>query len=191
MQKRDPIDVSRVATYLRTSAADWPQTGRARLMLWARSVLVYGAMFVVVLPLVLGHPGEIFDIRSAALWYRLATAVVLAAIGVAYGDYLHRSAQRDPHAAASRLISEVQEPRGMGWILRTIRVGILMGLGIGIPVGLLLSLLPADSFSERAEAFALFVGLTLLWTQPAAFGIRWLSVYSARRYLKRLESSAS
>jgi hypothetical protein len=186
----DNVDSARIAAVLRQAVIDHPLEGRARVRLWLWNLLAHGFLFVVVVPLISGRWDNAFDPGRPFLWYRIAMAVVLAGVNVAYFDVIARRAVRDPDAAVARVASDVVAQTAPGWVLRTIRLGLIMGLGIGVPVGLLIALVPPMSQVERFEVFGMFVGLTLLWTQPAAFAIRWLSLNSAKRFLKRAEVPA-
>lgn len=85
------------------------------------------------------------------------------------------------HEAALHVAEDVT---GRGWLRRVLRRGFWMGLGVGLPVGLLLAFTTAPAelpAGGRIGTTLMYVGLTMLWTMPASFGIRWLSVRSLKR----------
>jgi hypothetical protein len=75
--------------------------------------------------------------------------------------------------------------RAPGWVRRVIRRGVLLGLSIGAPVGLLLALTtPSAELPPGGQVSVIlsFTALTLLWTMPFSFGARWLSLRSLNRH---------
>lgn len=86
------------------------------------------------------------------------------------------------YEAAKTIEASARRP---GWMRRTVGTGLLMALGVGIPVGLLLAFttpladLPPGG---RAGAVLLFVGVSALWTIPFSFGARWLSLRSLNKH---------
>lgn len=94
------------------------------------------------------------------------------------------------YEAAKKITSDA---RGPGWVGRVIRRGVLMGFGIGVPVGLLMALispvaeLPTGS---RTGAVLSFIAMTMVWTVPFSFGARWLSLRSLRRHESREQLSS-
>jgi hypothetical protein len=63
-------------------------------------------------------------------------------------------------------------------------MGALATAGIGLPVGLLMAgVFPASELPGGSPALGLltFVGATALWTFPAMFVLRWLTLWRHRR----------
>lgn len=95
-----------------------------------------------------------------------------------------RGAPRDEAAAIAALQRRWASLTSRGWPLRTLAIGLLLGAGVGIPVGIVFAsdLRPHElPPGGRAVAVAGFLGMTLLWTIPFAFGMRLLEM---RRYRK-------
>jgi hypothetical protein len=97
----------------------------------------------------------------------------------------------DADHLAERVMQQIESLAGPGWVKRALLWGLLLGAGIGIPVGLLLAFtaLPAAiPGGNRFLAVPLFFGMTLLWTIPMSFLFRWWSLISHRRFLRRVDS---
>ena len=100
--------------------------------------------------------------------------------------------QFDDHALdtdrrARAIAQDLRALGGSGWMGRSLRTGVFLGAAIGIPVGLLL----AASWdplrfpvSNRWMVVPSFVGVTMLWTIPFAFIVRWVSLLALRRFVK-------
>jgi hypothetical protein len=95
---------------------------------------------------------------------------------------LRRMAARGPAPLADHVEKEHDRLSGDRWLAHVMRMGLLLLLLIGVPIGLLLAaFLPAQP-ATRAIAFLAFVGMTALWTVPGAFVIRWFTLRSYRRW---------
>lgn len=96
----------------------------------------------------------------------------------------------DPDKVADKVLRDVQSLAGPGWPGRSLAFGLKLGLGVGIPIALLLAVLgprmPLPGGSRWLGA-TIFVGLTLLWAIPLGFLLRWWSLVTYRRLLKRVD----
>ncbi len=80
---------------------------------------------------------------------------------------------------------------GPGWPARTALTGLLLTLGIGIPVGLLMAVaLPESELlaPNRPLTVLAFTVMTAVWAFPMAFAIRWFTVRSQRKLMYDPES---
>ena len=159
-----------------------------RAILYTAITIVF---FVVLNPLINGTPREVFDVSSKSFWIRFSFAIATAAL-LLVNAYRNEARRRiDPGAVASKTVAEFETLTGPTWFWVTLRMGVLLGLGIAIPVSLLIVLLPGAELettsSELISALS-FTGATLLWTIPAAFIIRVISVRSIRRLAERGET---
>ena len=99
-----------------------------------------------------------------------------------------RQARESPASLAREIEAEWAELVRPRWPLRTLATGLVMGLGIGLLVGPLLAFgLPPDERPAGGPAviWLSFVGLTLLWTIPMAFLLRWGTLRFYRRLSRR------
>jgi len=99
-----------------------------------------------------------------------------------------RMVPRSDAAFVRKVEKEWQQMTGRGWLRRVVAMAVLMGVGIGTPVGFLLAYSAPGAEPSGASMFLsvlAFVGLTLLWTLPASFGIRWMSIRQFRKYVIR------
>jgi len=75
---------------------------------------------------------------------------------------------------------------GPGWLARTALTGVLITLGVGIPIGLLIAFgsdpseLPSQS---RVLMVLAFTGMTGAWAIPISFLLRWVSIRSQRKLM--------
>lgn len=94
----------------------------------------------------------------------------------------------DTERRMQRIGRELQSLGGPGWILRSILTGIKLGLAIGLTVGVIMLLTWSTSrlgSPNRWAFFSAFVGVTLLWTIPAAFILRWIQLLALKRMVKQ------
>jgi hypothetical protein len=95
-----------------------------------------------------------------------------------------RLGRQSPDAAAAAIQQEWADLVRPGWAFRTLAMGLGMGLGIGVPVGALLAF--GLSRAERPSGGVVtvwlsFIALTLLWTIPMAFLLRWGTLWFYRQ----------
>lgn len=93
----------------------------------------------------------------------------------------------DPDYKVREISESLRSLGGAGWAWRSLRTGVFLGASIGIPVGLLLALdWRPEHFpvANRWMVLPSFVGVTLMWTIPFAFLLRWLSLLGLRRFVK-------
>ena len=161
-----------------------PQTWRTVLV----RVVSLLTIMLVIIPLITGDPRGIIAVHTPAWWIRLGAAVVLLLFSFSYEWLLVRAIRRKgPEAMARKFDLDWRKLTGPRWVRRVTLVGIMMGLGIGIPVGTLLALfipgadLPATG---RVGVLLLFVAATVAWTLPAAFGIRFLTLRYYRSFTR-------
>ena len=162
------------------------------------SRMLGGAVFVLALtlgPTVLsplafgeGWEGVAAYVRAepwASLWLPLiVAAVLLAASAIAQ---FGRSA-RDVSRIARRIERDWKLLTEGRWVIRTVSLGIAMGSFVGFPIGALLAFeaRPAElpEVGGRLGIVLSFVGMTLLWTVPAAFWIRFMAIRQYRPLLR-------
>ena len=168
-----------------------PRTWRVRR--WLQSIVVNGILFVFVLPLVFGEVDETWDPNGHKLWVRLAMVIIVAASNIAFADHLAKKAGGDPVKLAAQHKSDYDRFHGVGWIGRTVGMGVKMGMLIGLPIGILLVTIPIAQPATiwgRVGVFTMFVGATMAWTIPAAFVIRLLTLRSLKKYMVAKPQSA-
>jgi hypothetical protein len=180
-------DLSREEARRAASPVGW------RIRRWTLALAVNGVLFIVAIPLIAGDGVEAFDPDRPRLWFRVGAAVLLAAFSM---WNLDRTRRKTPNAAdaadiaAANFERQIEKLRGIGWVGRTVRQGAILGLAIGVPIGFLLAAIPLPVIEQaglwgRIGMAGMFIGATLLWTIPMAFGIRWLSLFSMKKYLVR------
>ncbi len=160
--------------------------GRWLTLLFLRQLLIGLLLFFLILPLVAGHLPARADVTGRNLVVRLMGALVLAlfSTGIAYRQ-VGQTLQLSVLEHRKRLEQDWAKWGGPQWLRHTLRTGLLVTLGVGIPIGLLvaatspLSDLPAGS---RPLTLPYFLGLTALWAFPFAFGLRWLTLWQYRRW---------
>lgn len=90
----------------------------------------------------------------------------------------------DPLSLYEGAAEVLHDARGPGWIARTIRRGVLVGLGVGVPVGLLIAFTTPSTdlpFGGRVGGVLVFIAITMAWAIPFSFGARWLALRSVGR----------
>jgi hypothetical protein len=115
-----------------------------------------------------------------------AIAALMITWWLARQTFGHRAT--DVEARVREIGRNLQWLGGSGWPRRTIAMGLSLGLAIGIPIGTLMAVSwqPEDlPLSSRWLTVPVFTGMTLLWTIPAAFVLRWLSLLGLRRFVKQ------
>jgi hypothetical protein len=188
VQVRQKVLGTRVEAHLRETARSL-EAGPVRWFVPRfLSASILGVGLTVVVPAFLsGDLAQALDSSARFYWVRVLTPVVLAAPFTYVGYRRARKQVRAGTAAlARRLETEWRELTEPGWVGRACRYGGYMTAGIGIPVGLLMALpfptseLPGGS---RLLALAGFVAATAAWAFPMAFGFRWLSIKSHKKFL--------
>jgi hypothetical protein len=113
-------------------------------------------------------------------------AAVFAAIVTTGSVFNARRMERMGEDAIVRKILEPSRLTGESWVMWTVLTGVAMGFGIGIPIGLLIAFADeADRVfpGSRVMSIVGFTGMTLLWTIPMAFIIRYQTVRERNRVL--------
>lgn len=122
--------------------------------------------------------------RIAVLLFPALAALFVALMGLR-ADVAEQSIDAD--RKVRQISDNLRALAGAGWPWRSLRAGVFMGAAIGIPVGLLLMLdWRPDLFpvSNRWMVVPSFVGITLMWTIPFAFILRWLSLLGLKKFVK-------
>ncbi len=151
------------------------------------TVIFYVA--VSVIPAAMdGELGRAFTLSGRGLLRNLVIPLLMGVIlSVSQAWFLLRGAAAEPEVIAQRIEREWSRLTGAGWIGRTLLQGVWLGLGIGLSVGTFVAFGPVDvpDLPEQPlVAIGSFTGLTLLWTLPMAFLLRWM----VRRQYARLGS---
>lgn len=127
--------------------------------------------------------------RVAVLLFPAIAALFVALMGLR-ADVAEQSLDTD--RKVRQISDNLRALGGAGWAWRSLRAGVFIGAAIGFPVGLLLM------FDWRPEHFPVsnrwmvvpsFVGITLMWTIPFAFVLRWLSLLGLKRFVKPVPGS--
>jgi hypothetical protein len=120
----------------------------------------------------------------SAVGVPLALGVLLATFIV--GISLHPSS-RDVTKVATRVERHCRYLTEGRWIARVVLWGIVLGCAVGVPIGTLLAsdLRPSDIAEGYTplRVVLIFVGMTFLWTVPASFLFRFLTLRSDRPLL--------
>lgn len=176
--------VDRAAVAQASAASDRALASRGR---WIARWLLLSAgiwLFVIVVPSALvGGLGVALHPETGRAWADVVLAALLAAGLV---QWERRRARRPPEEIAAeveRMWTQLTRP---GWAVRCGLLGVAGGVVLGLLVGgLLVSTTPVEELpaGSRAVGLAGFVGVTLLWSVPMAFLIRWVSLRSHRRFV--------
>lgn len=128
---------------------------------------------------------EALDPSSPGFLLRLMAPVALAAVA---SPILYLRARKRARMTVDDLLaesdSEVADMTRPGWVGRTVRQGLLLAAGVGVPVGSAMALLfpttelPGES---RILAFVGFLLMTAAWALPFVFLVRWMSLNSQKR----------
>ena len=111
-------------------------------------------------------------------------AAVFAAIVTTGAVINARRMERMGEDAIVRKTLQPSRLTGESWVVWTLLTGIAMGVGIGVPIGLLISFAgDADLIfpGNRVASVLGFTAMTLMWTIPMAFIIRYLTVRERNR----------
>lgn len=167
---------------------------RSRRILSGIFVAIAGSFSVLFIPLIAGDgwQGLTAYIRAepwAALGVPFALAVFLAAMVV---HQTYSAATTDASRIARRIERDWLRLTDKRWMVRVTLWGVALALAIGVPIGILMAVTARPSeLAELGGHFGIvarFTSMTLIWTVPGAFMIRYLSVRSYRPLL-RLEGS--
>jgi hypothetical protein len=121
----------------------------------------------------------------ASLWLPLilAAVIVIASAVSQFGR-----AARDTSRIARRIERDWRLLTEGRWVTRTILLGVLMGCCVGFPIGTLLAFdARPGELLEAGGRFGIvlsFVAMTLVWTVPAAFWIRFMALREYRPLLR-------
>lgn len=165
------ITQEEAAARLRNAVAAYPTRGTSRLKLWAKALGLGIVVFMVVMPLGLGDP--LWDPAQGTFWMRLLAGVFVGVVSVLESDYRLWRISRDPKAAAVRLHSRIVHHTTAGWLMRTVRMGVVIGLCIGIPVAVYNAALTPTPWSRELSEMIRFVATGMIWAVPLAFAMRW------------------
>ena len=188
-QDQISIDPSAVEFRLRMKRPGSQMWWRRLLESVAIAALLFYALAVGPDALESGDVRTLISPPSRELWRVLA--VVFAAVGLPLfiSSFRYtRDVRRGSIEVARNMERDWKRATQPGWEGRTVLRGIMLGLGIGVPVGLLMALgLPLSELpgGSRLGMFFTFTLMTLTWTIPAAFVIRWRLL----RDYRRLQSS--
>ena len=119
----------------------------------------------------------------------------VAALAIAWlGRRQMNDVALDPDQRVRAIAAELRSLGGAGWAVRSLRAGVLLGAAVGVPVGVLLAISwEPHQFpvSNRWMVVPSFIGVTMLWTIPFAFVLRWVTLLALKRFVKPLPDSAS
>jgi hypothetical protein len=120
-----------------------------------------------------------------SLWLPLCVA---AALVIASTVTEFRRAARDTTRIARRIERDWRWLTERSWVMRTVLLGVFMGAFVGFPIGTLLAMdaRPAEipEVGGRLGIVLAFFAMTLVWTVPAAFWIRFKAVREYRPLLR-------
>jgi hypothetical protein len=180
--------VDRAAVAEVSAASERALASRGRWI--ARWLVLSGGIwfFVIVVPSALvGGLGIALHPATGRAWADVVLAALLAA-GLVRWE--RRRARRPPEEVAAEVERTWTQLTRPGWAVRCALLGAGAGVVLGLLVGgLLVSTAPAEELpaGSRAAGLAGFVGVTLLWTVPMAFLIRWVSLRTHRRFVLEAE----
>ena len=168
---------------------DYFRSGGRRFVWICVSVLKAAVIFYVAVSVfpaaVDGELGRAFTLSGRGLLRNLVIPLLAGvALTISQAWFLYRGAAAEPEVIARRIEREWTRLTGTGWIPRTLLRGVGMGLGIGLSVGTFMVFGPVevpDLPEQPLVAILSFTGLTLLWTLPMAFLIRWMVLRSYGR----------
>jgi hypothetical protein len=113
-------------------------------------------------------------------------AAVFAAIVTTAAVINARRMEKMGEDAIVRKILQPSRLTGESWVMWTVLTGVAMGFGIGIPIGTLIAFADeADRIVPGSRVMSVlgFTGITLMWTIPMAFIIRYQTVRERNRIL--------
>ena len=165
--------------------------GRGRQILGAVvSAFSISVAPTIVVPLVGGEGWQgVTSYARAHPWLSFGIPLMLCAFLAAASVVIQsRPAARDAVRIARRVERDWRSLTQGPWIARVLLTGIAMGCLVGIPIGTLLATDARPSELQegggRVGIVLTFLGMTLLWTLPAAFLIRFMMLRSYRPLLR-------
>lgn len=174
-------DVARVRASLDQGYGRW---------LARQTLLNMTVFYVVVLAL---RWNELPTVETWPAWKIGLTffAPVIVAVGLAWwtGRRTFAPDNLDVERRIVRISEDLRSLGGPGWVRRSLMVGVFIGLAIGIPIGTLMVLawrptdLPAAS---RWLAIPVFTLMTLLWSVPMSFLLRWMTLMALKRFVREV-----
>lgn len=115
---------------------------------------------------------------------------VVAALALAWwnGRRTFHPDNLDVERRIMRIGEDLKALGGPGWIRRSVIMGVLIGLAIGVPIGLLMTLTwRADQGAARWLAIPVFTVMTLIWSIPMAFLVRWMTLLGLKRMVREVK----
>jgi hypothetical protein len=153
-----------------------------------RSWLLMLTVVFVIPALANGHLPAQGDFAGRRALIRLVISLIAAVCMSAYMYFaLGRRISADTPTRATRALADWRTYNGPQWWTAALRMGAMLTLGVGVPVGLLAAFLaPANELPSggRLVVLPMFVGMTALWAVPMGFAIRWMTVRSLRRVMR-------
>jgi len=148
------------------------------------STSTIGVGVTLVIPGLVGGGLAGLDVGSPAFWVKLLGPFVVAAAVTPWLYFRTRTrSHRSPDDIIRESDAEFESLTGPGWVGRVVRQGARFAAILGATAGALLAFgLPPDELPAGSRLLAL-AGFTLasaLWTIPASFGMRWLSLRERR-----------
>ena len=115
----------------------------------------------------------------------LIEALVFGLLTTGWGAWQMR---RHLRLATPQLAARIEQDHlrltEQGWPRYVVGIGAKLALGVGVPVGILFSLLPIPaSLGTRVSMFLAFLGMTVVWALPFAFWLRWTTLRLHRRWV--------
>jgi hypothetical protein len=168
-----------------------PPAGRA-LVPWLvrRIVAVFAALYLLVyaMPALLtGQPGLAFDLAGRAVWLKLALPFAVAVGATLWAVRAqHRQAGLGVKESAQQIEREWRRLTQGRWVLRMLLWGVGMAVFLGLTVGLLVAVPSREGdllAGSRVLTALAFFCLTLAWTIPVMFAIRWYRLRWVRRFI--------
>lgn len=179
------LDRSKVEAHFAAVIARFKDHGVARIARIFLTNLLFGlVVFTLVVPVLGdGRLPLLLDTPRRAVMQHLFAPLFFAVVMTIWSAFsLRRMTARGPARLADHVEREHDRLSGDRWLAHVLRMGLVLLLVIGVPIGLLLAIfLPAPP-PGRAIAFLTFTGITALWTIPGAFVIRWFTLRSYRRW---------
>ncbi|MFI5245393.1 MAG: hypothetical protein ACHQQR_09235 [Gemmatimonadales bacterium] len=182
------VDVTRLESLTLAARASLGNGPRRLASQFVRSWLLLLAVVFILPALADGHLPVQGDFAGRRALFRLLISVIGA---LCFGAYLHyaigRRISADAPTRAARALADWRRFTGPRWWSAALRMGAMLTLGVGVPVGLLAAFLaPTNVLPQggRLVVLPMFVGMTALWAVPMGFVIRWMTVRSLRGVMR-------